>query len=699
MFAWFRRFKAAASRRLYPLNTDYKPERLARARRLIKKRLRLCRQFPSRRLLLLKSAFFEFTVANSALFTAKGALSTIAHNVANAATPGYSRQLVEQRASWPISLNNSKGMIGTGSEIFGVAQARNFYLDKKYWRNNSSLGEYTLKQTQLSLTETILNDMSGTGLKSQFNDFFSRIQELSKDAGDSTYRTNLIQLAASISTFFDNTYQQLQKQQTDINEEVKATTTVINSIARQIAIINKQVSQYELTGQRANDLRDQRALLVDQLSAYCNVSVDEREMNDDYAQGKFPAPEDRGKSVKVFTVIMNGHALVDGFDAYELEVRERKVTDQATGGTVYTNINPEDVSGLYDVYWKGDNAKFNMYSNNLTGQLKALIDMRDGNNQNYLSVKTGASLAGGVLTINLNPPDDRPDLSADGGILKITDNATGAVKEYPYKSYTFDPITNVGAFTLVDPANPAALPAGYEIKVGEASKYKGLPYYMSRLNDMARTIVQAMNTGTKFRDGAATYANFSAGTVGVTQPQIAGMSGGHLAGWNASFERNETLFFTYVDTTNGQEVKWDPSFDIYKVTAATIRVNNDLVKDPGLMQTSDEQTGGLSNNKVVLSMINISTDKGLFKEGTLGDYIIGVTGELGIEFKQTNNFAASYRDMTVSIDNQRMEVSGVNLDEEMTALMKYQQQYVAASKLINAIDLIYDLTVNRLGAF
>lgn len=726
----------------------------------------------------MRSAFFEFNVAVSALNTARGALNVTAHNVANASTTGYSRQVVEQRASWPLSLNTGKGMVGTGSEIYGVAQIRNFYLDKKYWKNVSTLGEYALKSTQLSLTETILDEMAGSGLKTQFNNFFNRIQELSTNAGDSTYRTNLIQLAESITTYFGNTYESLRQQQIDLNEEIKATVTIINSLAQQIATLNKQIYQFELTGSAANDLRDQRARLIDELSIYVNVEVKETERNADYAAGLYPEPEDRFRSERQLTIMLNGHVLVDHFDFNQLEVKERTVDDNGTNVSVY--YNPEDAAGLYDIYWAGTGAKFNMYSSELKGELKALIDLRDGNNQNYVSLNTGyngtyltfdfSALAltfdpendvdkirfydpstgallleldysdvvydpvtgmatfrladssgnpislpgnlagadvkilttsaveedvtaapytvqvdvnydydGSVLSLNLTDAQ-RADLNKDGGLIKIYDPATGVTREYVYSKYEYDPVTGEAKFTLVQPADVPNI-ANAKVTIGQTCNYKGIPYYMSRLNTLARTFVTAINEGKRL-DGSA------------IQDVI-----GHLDGFNTDGYSLDTLFFTYIDPDTGQEKLWDSSFNINDVTALSIRVNSELLTDPSLLQASSESTGGISNNEVILSLIKISTDKSLFREGTLGDYIIGITGELGIQQAQAVNFTNSYTDLVINTDNQRMSVSGVNLDEEMVAMIKYQQQYVAASKLINVIDSIYDTLINRLGNF
>jgi len=635
----------------------------------------------------LRSSFFEFHVASSALFTARGGLDTTSHNVANASTKGYSRQIVEQRASRPLALGTGRGMVGTGSEIYGIAQIRNFYMDKKYWSQMSVLGEYSMKNTQLSLTQSIMNEMTGVGLSAQFNTFFDRLQDLTTTAGDNTYRTNLIQYADSIATYFKNTYEAFRKQQRDLNDEVKVTVETINSLGQQIRSLNEQIVKFELDGSAANDMRDQRARLVDELSRYVNVEVKEVERNADYAAGKYPAPEDRNKSNKEYIVMINGQEFVKGMDVNRLECRERKVEED---GHVYgTSYNPEDVDGLYDVYWDSANTKFNLYGAGLTGELKGLIDLRDGNNSNFSRVMTNPVLTASVpgtpasLVLDMDPATTRVDLNPNGGILSVYDPVTGRTKEYRYSAYAYDPTTKEGTFTLLDADAKLATAADFTGKVitsGQTSAYKGIPYYMSRLNDLARTFAMAVNEG-KYMDGKP-------------MPDVIG----HVDGWNANGENLKTLFFTYLDYSTGNEAAYT-GFNVYNITADNFRVNGELFKHPDLLAAAGEKTGGISDNNALLSLLKIRTDRGLFLEGTLMDFIIGMTGELGIDVKQAKNFETSYTEVTVTIDNQRMSISGVDVNEEMVNMIKYQQQYQAAAKLMNVIDMIYDTTVNRLGNF
>ncbi len=628
----------------------------------------------------MRSSFFEFNVATSALFVARGGLDTVSHNVSNASTKGYSRQVIEQRATTPLTFYNGKGMVGTGAEIFGVNQVRNFYLDKKYWSESSVLGEYSTKSTLLSLTERVFNELSGTGLTAQFTDFFNQMKDLATSANDKTFRTNVTQLGTSMTTFLKNTYDALKKQQRDINTDVKATVNIINSIGQQIRSLNDQIITFELDGSRANDLRDARANLVDELSKFVNVEVSEIERNEEYAAGKYPEPENRGKSQKEFVVMINGHDFVKGSQLETLVCKERKTTD-ASGNAVNVYYNPEDNAGLYDIYWAISNTKFDVYSPSLKGELKGLIEVRDGNNANYIKNATTKSYNSttGELIIDI-PAGSRVDLNTAGGKISVFDPATGRAVDYQYTSYTYDPATNQAKVMIANPKTTDLFnAAGAKLSLGETSSYKGIPYYMSRLNDLVRTFAKAINEG-KYMNGGS--------IPGVT---------GHIDGYNLKGDNLRTLFFTYKDKDGNEISIDDPKYNIYNMTADNIFVNSELLAKPELLAASIGSTIGQSDNKVILGFSKIMEDSSLFLEGNIKDYIIGMTGELGIDLNQAKKFTKNYTDVTKTIDNQRTSVSGVSIDEEMISMIKYQQQYQAAAKLINIIDSIYDMTINRLG--
>ncbi len=625
----------------------------------------------------MRSAFFEFNVATSALYVARGNLEVVSHNVANAEIPGYSRQYAEQRASWPITYYNGKGMIGTGAEIYGIGQYRDFYLDTKYWTERAVLGEYKQKYTQMSMVERVFRELSATGATTGFNAFFNTLQDLSQTAGDPTYRTNVIQAGKSLTSFINSTAESLKKQQRDINEEVRTVVQTINSLGQQIASLNSQITKFEMDGSRANDLRDERARLIDELSLYVNVEATEVETDEDYAMGKYPEPEDRNKSKKVFSVYINGSELVTGASARGIAVVARDLDK-----TLYPNSqdkrNPMDVNGLYDIMFTDGGGFFDIYSSELKGELKGLIDARDGNNAYYVRNQGGVTVNAGppnTISFTLDPTMRTDLMDHSTGLINVTINNKNYSLKYSDYVGTYNPNTRTwsGTFTIDTAATP--IPAGTiaSANVGKTTSYKGVPHYMDKLNELVRTFVKAINEGKDRND------NNIPGVVG------------HMNGFNNvnGGQNLGTLFFTF--GTNTAAI-----LDYRNLNGLNFAVNTEL-ENPDLLAAASAPNLGESANQVINQFIDLKNFKGMFAEGKIADYVIGIASALGIDVNQAAKFNKSYTDLSVAIDNQRKSVSGVDLSEEMAMMVKHQQLFQAASKLINVIDSIYDITINRMG--
>ncbi len=512
----------------------------------------------------MRSSFFEYNVASSALFTARGALDVVSHNLANSSIKGYSKQFAKMRATPALSFRNGRGMIGTGSEVYGTGQLRDFYLDRKYWSERGALGTYQARKDSLKVIESTLNDLGGSGIKTSFLNFQNTLQDLSRNADDPTYRNNAIQFANSLVTNINSSAQSLRKQQLDLNNELDSTVKMINNLGERIASLNRQISSAELDGSSANDLRDERMRLVDDLSLLVNVEVSET----DYSTSNKP-------NDKRFSIMINGYDFVNHFDMNSLKTTVRT-----------TKLNDMDADGLLDVEFT-NGTKFDLNHPALKGQLKGIVDVRDGNSM-------------------------------------VTAHATKGVN------------------------------------------YKGIPYYLEKLNTLVRTFADAMNKE-------------------------------HLKGVDGhGNQSNNTLFFTY---TGNAAIP--PNYA--NMDAFNFKLNPDLLEDPmklacAYYQPAQDGVSVSKNNLITDGFLrDVFNNKSLFKEGRVDDFLASVTGELSIDAKQANKFQENYTDLSTQIDNQRLAVSGVDPNEEMADMIKFQHLYMAAGKLMNVIDSIYDFTINQLG--
>jgi len=159
------------------------------------------------------------------MHTARNNLNVTAHNVANIGIPGFSRQVTVQGALPAINSRDGRGMFGTGSAVTNVIQMRDQFIDRRFWSQNAVLGEFAVKVPQLSLIEAIFNDLpenSSVGILGAFNDFFSRVQELTRESQDNTFRLNILLAGETLSQMVRSNAESLRQQQNDLNGEVRA---------------------------------------------------------------------------------------------------------------------------------------------------------------------------------------------------------------------------------------------------------------------------------------------------------------------------------------------------------------------------------------------------------------------------------------------------------------------------------------------
>ncbi|MBQ8315816.1 MAG: flagellar hook-associated protein FlgK [Lachnospiraceae bacterium] len=350
------------------------------------------------------NTFFGLDIGRTGLFTAQGGLNTTAHNIANVETEGYTRQKLELKAGTALRANGRHGMIGTGVDVVALTQTRSEYYDEKYRNNNSIYGGYSTKSNYMSQIQSYLNEIELEGFTTTFDKMYDTIQELEKDPANLTVRTQVTNVAQSFCEYFNSLFTNLQAVQEDCNFEIKNQIDRVNAIAAEIASLTKQINTVEIGGSNANDLRDARNLMVDKLSEIINVSVEE-------------AP-DGPVGLKSYVVKVDGQTLVDTYETHRLSVKPRE-----------NKMNQTDAEGLYDVVW--DNGQqFNPYAYTQSGSIKALFEVRDGNNADNLKGTVTAYVGMYSVTMKNATVNEEAKLnSPESGEITV-----GTVK-YEYESF------------------------------------------------------------------------------------------------------------------------------------------------------------------------------------------------------------------------------------------------------------------------
>ena len=308
------------------------------------------------------SQFLGLNIGASALFAYQASINTTANNISNIMTEGYTRQETTLSATAPNRFHTKYGSIGTGVEATAIKQVRDEYYDMKYWQNNSDAAYYEQKIYFLDQIENVFaDDGIQEGFSTILSKMFNALDTLyGANASDESVRNQFIYETQNMCTYFNSVSEALKEFQEDTNVELFNSVSNINAIAEKVALINQEINNLELRGGYANELRDKRALLIDELSSIVNVSTDEYAIRNSYGQ-------DLGGTN--FTIHINGQLLVDGYDYRQLEC----VSDE------YKN-NQTDAAGMYSVYWTDTHTSFAAATETAGGSLKALYDLRDGNN-------------------------------------------------------------------------------------------------------------------------------------------------------------------------------------------------------------------------------------------------------------------------------------------------------------------------------
>lgn len=224
------------------------------------------------------STFHGLETAKRGMYTQQSALYVTGHNIANANTPGYSRQRVnftQTEPYPPASLNRPQipGQIGTGVKAGTIQRMRESFLDIQYRNEHNKLGYWESRAEALSKMEDIMNEPSENGLSAVMGEFWQSLQDLSTYPENEGTRQVVLQRGQAVVDTFHYLHASLDSIKNDFGNEISVNLKEINSLLKQIADLNDQIGKVEPHGYLPNDLYDQRDQLVDELSKHLNIKV------------------------------------------------------------------------------------------------------------------------------------------------------------------------------------------------------------------------------------------------------------------------------------------------------------------------------------------------------------------------------------------------------------------------------------------
>ncbi|EFM22512.1 MULTISPECIES: flagellar hook-associated protein FlgK [Selenomonas] len=549
-------------------------------------------------------------------------LDTTGHNITNASTEGYSRQRVDSAATNYQERPSLYGnvYVGGGVDVVALNRARNIYADKQFWSETSTQNLYKTYKTNYDKAQAVFNDAKETGVLNAMQQFYSALVNLSDYASDSASRTAVLTKGNNLVDRIKTGARQLQDQIKAQYDEMRIQVGKANSIAEKIAVLNQNIMLAENNGGKANDLRDQRDLLVDKLSEITNVNVYE-EANGQYtvvSNGMTLVQRDSHLTIEMSPPIDNVRY---GINDYTLRIKEAGGIGYVPQGGVLRALQDTIVQDKGYIDNLADISATLLTTFNGVHKLGAGIDADATSWLNFFGRNKFTSPSGTYDQMNyvwhVHPTTGDRWLEAYG--VNITRTTSGGP---PPTSAT------VTMATAATPDELRSIQIINELQVSEQLMAQG-----------GQNLVAARQIKN---------ATISAGGMTYDFANVNGTADGSLA-----VELSKLFNMDVKNTMN-------PA-DIMNLT--------------GFSVTHDRPIGSVSINQ----------------------YYNTVMSHLGADAENLDKKMKQQDDLMVQINQWRQSTAGVDWNEELTNMIKFQTGYGACSRVLTSMDEILDRLINSTG--
>lgn len=553
-----------------------------------------------------------FSVLNTAklgLLAQQLAIEVTGQNIANVQTEGYSRQEVNFEATNPRSF--SLGQLGTGVRVAGIERAHDEFLFSQILSEGDTLGRFQIRKDVFDQLELLLSETNGQSLNQSLSKFFDGLQDVASNPTGLPERSSLLAEAQNLASAFNYLGESLFQIQQNLDSAISVEVAKINSLAQEIAALNKSIHANEPTTFSANDLRDKRDLKVKELSELIDLNfVDEQD-------GQISLTLDDGTPLVL----------------------------QSTAFTMDTSINGNNKSFLDIGIQDSAGNSTNITSSITGGTLRGYLDMRDTEVEGVRD-KLDRLAAGFVQEFN--------EIHQQGfGI----DGSTGNNFFNALKTTVLTNVNNTGSATLTasngDPSNISI--DKYEITL----------------------------TGTNSFSLANLTTGASSGTFTFTSGSTFNLANG------------------FAVTISGTPAVGDKfKLSVSESAARDFSVSN------GVLSNSNKVSAGLNSStdganasklaelqsKLVFDSVTLKAGSGTF---TFDEFYSSIVSTVGIQSFSSRSTLSQQDGILLQLNARRESIAGVSIDEEMINMIKFQQAYNAAARLIGVADELLDTIISQ----
>ena len=603
----------------------------------------------------MQSTFSGLNTMVNGIYTQRLGLNTVGHNISNSNTEGYSRQTAHAAATPSSEVYTLAGasQVGNGSTVTSVIRARDIYADRQYWKENSTNGYYNGKANNYAKIESIFNDSDNSGIQDAMEKFYQAWQDCSTTASSDTSRQNVINAGQNYAQSLQTAAKQTKEQIDSLYDDISLSVVKMNRLMGQVVELNKNISGIEATGAHANDLRDQRDLIVDQLTSMTDITVYES------ANG-------------MYTLVSNGTTLVNGITKVDLEMSAPK------NNTTYSLSD-------YDIMIKQTGTVYTPGSGELKAQFEAVAE-----DKGYIDQV--ANMAAFMFT-TLND-QHRAGYGIDGskakpfGNANAKDNATTNLNFYGETDKAFQWDAKTGKLAM------------YDVNTGVKEELSGMQILEKLTVNSELTATDghkklATRSGERDDAGNLLYQTDTGTTTTITTTDV------NQAKTDVKTGKPLYMALNGGTTINATQAKQDANGKpLYLLQG----VKQDDQGKPLVVDVNGTADG--SNAVWVSALFNCERDKTspevngtdrLIGNGSLYSYYNTSMTTMGSSASNMNGRVKFQAGVMNQVENLRSSTNGVNWDEELSNMITFQQGYSACSRCLSAMDECLDKLINGTG--
>lgn len=620
------------------------------------------------------STFSGIELGKRSIMAHTDAITTAGHNISNANTEGYSRQRVQLKEFDPLykpDLERAEraGMIGQGMDSQSINRVRDELLDQRITEQQHSESYWETRSKYYTMIEQIYNEPDDVSIRSNMDKFWEGWQELSVHPESQAARQAVVTRGESLADSIKTKWEALMGVGNLINGDIEATVKQVNDYTRQIASLNAEIVRSRGMGDNPNDLLDRRDLLVDKLSKIINITSDMRDSDE-------------------FMVHLDGHVLVQGGVARSFDLE-----------TVVDN------NGYDKLVWKdtGNEAVIK------GGTLGALIELRD------VDIRSEVQ---SLNTMTMNFSDLVNDIHRNGyGANNVTgldfftqhsfvENVNGNYDRDGDGTLDHSYIFRFTGTTKLNPQEQIGL-EGVMTLSGSGGNVQ-VAYHPT---DTVETVINRINDSNgevkAYLDRNNNLVLKGTTASAVENPDFVIRhvedSGFFLTGYTGILQASGAAGAYDYAQADAVQALAGAQFAVSPVLnpAGYIEVNQALKNDVMSVAAAYKDNSGNVNagdGRAAVEIAAIRNTKVMIgHERTFDDYFADSVTNVGLKGEQAENMHLSHSAVMEDLRSLRESISGVNIDEELADIIKFQHGYNAAAKFVTVWDSLLDTIINRLG--